>query len=124
VRRLLILLAALLLVPASPAGAQQTTTALDAAATALRSDVAIYVDTNAERASDVDIDRLRTSIQRAKSPLFVAVLPSRAAAETNGDPGALPLALGNKVRRAGTYAVVVGDRLYAASTVLDRACIV
>ncbi len=54
-RRLLILLAALLLVPASPAGAQQTTTALDAAATALRSDP-VYVDRAAERAGDVNAD--------------------------------------------------------------------
>ena len=115
-RRLLILLT-LLLLPASPAAAQVTS--LDAAASALRSDGVVYVDSAAEQAAGVDLDRLRALVRDAKSPIFVAVLPATAAAETNGDPGALPTALGNKVRRNGTYAVLVGDKFYAASTLLS-----
>lgn len=115
-RRLLLLLALLLLVPASPAAAQVTS--LDAAASALRNDVVVYVDSAAEQAARIDRDRLRALVRDAKSPIFVAILPAAAAAETNGDPGALPTALGNKVRQNGTYAVLVGDKFYAASTLL------
>ncbi len=106
----------MLLAPASPATAQVTS--LDAAASALRNDVAVYVDSAAEQAATIDRDRLRALVRDAKSPIFVAVLPAAAAGETNGDPGALPTALGNMVRRDGTYAVLVGDRFYAASTLL------
>lgn len=116
-RRLLLPLALLLLVPASPAAAQVTS--LDAAASALRNDVVVYVDSAAEQAARIDRDRLRALAREAGSPIFVAVLPAAAAAEANGDPGALPTALGNKVRRNGTYAVLVGDKLYAASTLLS-----
>ncbi|MDP1803773.1 MAG: hypothetical protein Q8K72_01265, partial [Acidimicrobiales bacterium] len=73
-RRLLLLLA-LLLLPAIPAAAQVT--ALDAAASALRNNP-VYVDGSAERARDVDADRLRSRIRSGGSPIYVAVLPASA----------------------------------------------
>ena len=111
-RRILFLLIALLLIPALPAGAQQTTTALDAAATALRNNP-VYVDDSAELAGDVNADRLRARIRTGESPIFVAVLPGSA-----GDVNQLPTQLAQRVGLRGTYAVVAGRSFRAGSSVL------
>lgn len=90
----MLLLPVLLLVPASPAAAQVT--ALDAAASALRSNP-VYVDGSAERAKDVDADRLRARIRTGGSPVFVAVLPESAIADAGGDVNRLPAVLAQRV---------------------------
>lgn len=111
----MLLLPVLLLVPASPAAAQVT--ALDAAASALRSNP-VYVDGSAERAKDVDADRLRARIRTGGSPVFVAVLPESAIADAGGDVNRLPTVLAQRVGLQGTYAVVAGRSFRAGSTVL------
>ena len=115
-RRLLILLTLLLLVPANPAAAQVTS--LDAAASALRSNP-VYVDPSAERARDVDADRLRGLIRRGDTPIYVAVLPAAAANEAGvGNAEGVAEALVQRVGLRGTYAVVVGSSFRAGSSVL------
>jgi hypothetical protein len=111
----------LLLIPAlvaavligGPAGAQVS--ALDAAASALRNNP-VYVDSGAERARDVDADRLRNRIRQGDSPIFVAVLPASAVAESGGDIDRLPAVLGRRVGLQGTYAVVAGSSFRADSS--------
>jgi hypothetical protein len=63
----------------------------------------------------VDEEVLREAVRRAGTSVFVAVLPP-------GDepPGALAVALGERVRVDGTYVVLAGDRVDAASHVLPR----
>ena len=114
-RRLLLLLTLLLLVPASPAAAQVTS--LDAAASALRNNP-VYVDGSAERARDVDADRLRSRIRTGGSPIFVAVLPESAINESGGDVNRLPTVLAQRVGLQGTYAVVAGRSFRAGSNIL------
>ena len=115
-RRLLLPLALLLLVPASPAAAQVTS--LDAAASALRNNP-VYVDGSAERARDVDADRLRARIRSGGSPIFVAVLPESAINDAGGDVNRLPTVLAQRVGLQGTYAVVAGRSFRAGSNVLS-----
>src|SRR3954468_16216434 len=97
---------------AAPAGAQVS--ALDAAASALRSNP-VYVDSSAERARDVDADRLRARIRQGDSPIFVDVLPAAAVNEAGGDVNRLPAVLAARVGLGGTYAVVAGSSFRAAS---------
>jgi len=118
VRRLSILLISTLVAVVhlgAPAGAQVT--ALDAAASALRNNP-VYVDSGAERARDVDADRLRNRIRQGGSPIFVAVLPASAVAEAGGDVNRLPTVLAQRVGLQGTYAVVSGSSFRAGSNVL------
>jgi len=105
----------LLLAFAGPANAQATV--LDAAAQALRSN-AVYVDGGAEQAKNIDADRLRAAVRRSSSPIFIAILPSSAANEAGGNPGAVPATLGRLVGLRGTYAVLVGKSFRAASNAL------
>jgi len=116
VRRLpFLLIPALILLIAGPAGAQVT--ALDAAASALKSNP-VFVDGGAERARDVDQDRIRALIRRGDTPVFVAVLPASAVSEAGGDVNRLPAALAERVGLRGTYAVVAGSSFRAGSNVL------
>ena len=113
-RRLWIALVPLLLVlVAGPAGAQVS--ALDAAASALRS-TPVYVDDAAERARDVDVDRLRALIRRGDRPIFIAILPASAANDAGGSVNEVPAALARKVGLRGTYGVVTGTSFRAGST--------
>ncbi len=114
-RRLVILLTLLLLLPVGPAAAQVTS--LDAAASALRSNP-VYIDSSAERAGDVDADRLRSRIRSGGSPIFVAVLPESAINDAGGDVNRLPTVLAQRVGLQGTYAVVAGRSFRAGSNVL------
>src|SRR5215213_1173667 len=99
---MLLLLISLLVIPAVPAGAQQTTTDLDAAATALRNNP-VYVDGAGPLGREVDADRLRARIRTGDSPIFVAVLP-----DIGGDVNQLPTQMAQRVGLRGTYAVVSG----------------
>ena len=108
-------LVALFLLVAGPAAAQ--TGVLDRAAAGLRSDP-VFVDPGAERADDVDADRLRGRIRDANAPIFVAVLPAAAADEVGGDVNRLPQELGTRSGVAGTYGVVAGNSFRAGSNTL------
>ncbi len=118
-RRLWIAITPVLLLSlfAVPANAQVT--AVDAAANALRNNP-VYVDSAAERASDVDIERLRGRIRQGDTAVFVAVLPAAAVGEAGGDVNRLPTVLAQRVGLRGTYAVVAGSSFRAGSNVLPQ----
>jgi hypothetical protein len=87
---------------AVPAGAQS----VNAAANALKGDP-VYVDPDAELASQVDADALRARIKSAgAAPLLIAVLPQ--SAQVNS-AGRTLIALRQAVGRKGTYALAVGN---------------
>ena len=117
-RRALLLAATLLLAvhTAGPAAAQAGGV-LDRAVVGLRSSP-VYVDPAAEKARDVDVNRLRRRVSSAGTPIFVAVLPAAAAEESGGDAGRVATELGRRLRSNGTYAVVTGTSLSAASSIL------
>lgn len=107
-------LVALTAVPA----AAQSGDVLARAVAGLRSNP-VYVDSAAENARDVDVNRLRRRISGASGPIFVAVLPAAATEEAGGDANQVATELGRGLRRNGTYAAMAGDRFSAASSTLD-----
>ena len=112
---LLLVLAAIL-----PSAATAGGSAVDRAADELRSDP-VYVHPDAERSLDADQEQaLEDRIADGDAgPVYVAVLPADASAETGGSAGGLVQALYEALDRPGTYAVVAGDSFRAGSTVLD-----
>ena len=114
-RRLLLFSIPILIALAAPASAQ--TDPLDAAASALRNNP-VYVDSSAERAREVDAERLRSRIRNGDAPIFVAVLPASAVNAAGGDVNRLPSVLAERVGLQGTYAVVAGSSFRAASNAL------
>jgi hypothetical protein len=104
------------LATAPSVAAQQTTTRLDKAAEALRSDP-VYVDPDAERAlSDAEADDLREAIRREDAgPLYVAILPGAAVDEAGGDAEAALREIAVAVDRPGTYGAVIGDSFRAGA---------
>ncbi len=89
---------------------------VDRAAQALKSDP-VYVDEGAEaRIGTGEADGLRERIRNGDQPVFIAILPEATSAEVGGDAGQVALALGRATGRQGTYAVLVGRSLWAAST--------
>ncbi|MDQ3866442.1 MAG: hypothetical protein M3304_06390, partial [Actinomycetota bacterium] len=93
---------------------------IDRAVTALREDE-VYVDPAAERRiSNEDAERIRERIDSSSAgPVYVAILPATAASEAGGSAEEAAVELIRALRRDGTYAVVVGNRLRATSTVID-----
>jgi len=66
-----------------------------------------------------EVTDIRNRLESATTPVFVAVLPAKAASEApGGDPRKLPAALHEATKRDGTYAVATGTSLYAGSTVI------
>lgn len=104
--------AVLLILVAGAAGAQVS--ALDAAASALRG-TPVYIDTAAERATDVDVNRLLGKIRQSDHPIFVAVLPGSVVNDAGGNVNNLPAVLGRRAGLQGTYAVVAGTSFRADS---------
>jgi len=90
-------------------------TSIDSVASALRSNP-VYNDPAAENAlTSGQAADLRSQITATGVPIYIAVLPESAAAETGG-PDALLSDLRNAVGRAGVYAVIAGDSFRAGST--------
>ena len=89
------------------------------AARALPSDN-VYTDPDAERGLNSSEERrLQSAIAAADGgPVYVAVVPAAALGEAGGNVGALARQIGTSVRRPGTYVVVAGDQIGAASSVL------
>ena len=111
-----IAIVALVAVGGMAAGAPSVVT--DDVAQALQSDP-VYVDPDAERAlSAEEVDEVRAAIRSANTPIYIAVLPAAAADAAGGDPAEVASQLAAAVGRAGTYAVVVGDRFRAGSSEL------
>jgi hypothetical protein len=104
---------------AVPAGEARAGTQVDAAVEALRS-APIYNAPKAELGlSSADQSRVARAIaQDEPGPLYIAVLPDSARAETGGDTTELVRELGTGLRRPGTYVVLAGRQLGAASTLL------
>jgi hypothetical protein len=108
---------ALTLAPAAAASSSY----VDQAATALRSDP-VYVHPDATPTiSEADADRLRERVATSGAgPAYIAVVPAAARNEAGGDAADWVRSLAETLDRRGTYAAVVGGQLRAASTVLDR----
>jgi hypothetical protein len=89
------------------------------AARALPSDN-VYTAPDAERGLNGSEERrLQRAIAAADGgPVYVAVVPAAAVGEAGGKVGALARQIGTSVRRPGTYVVVAGDQIGAASSVL------
>ncbi len=82
----------------------------DDAVTALRDDP-VFVDPDAEAALPAgDVADLRRRVEEAGTPIFVAVLPQSA-----GEPRGVLQEVREGLGADGTYVVVVGDQLWAAS---------
>ncbi len=90
---------------------------VDRAAAALAGDP-VYVDPAAEAAIDEQgADRLRDRIaDTGAGPTYIAVLPEEAANEAGGDPEGVARLVVAALRRPGTYAVVIGERVSAGNT--------
>jgi hypothetical protein len=112
----------LLALAALPAGVARAGAQVDAAVHALESGP-VFSAPNAQLAlSDVDRARVERAISRDQSgPIYIAVLPDSARAETGGDTNEIVLEIGTQLRRPGTYVVIAGHQLRAASTLLARA---
>jgi hypothetical protein len=89
---------------------------VDRAAAALRSDP-VYIDPKAQfKPQAVEERELRARIRSSRGgAIYVAILPGQAAAEAGGDADAVVRLLRERLGRPGTYAVVVGAELRAAS---------
>jgi hypothetical protein len=97
------------------AGPAQARTSIDSVASALRSNP-VYNDPAAENAlTSGQAADLRTQIAATGVPIYIAVLPASAAAETGG-PDALLRDLRNAVGRSGVYALIAGNAFRAAAT--------
>jgi hypothetical protein len=114
-RLLAVLVVALVLAPAAAAGF------LDRAATALRSDP-VYVDPSMRKLVGPAAERkLEREIPKADAgPVYIVVLPERAAREAGGDPTEAIRAIADELHRRGTYAGLIGNHFRAASNVLPR----
>jgi hypothetical protein len=109
----LLLGAVLLLAAAGTAAAQG---GVDAAVGALKNDP-VYVDPDAELASQVDADALRARIKSAgAAPMFIAVLPADA---SSGSAGRTLIAMRQDVGQDGTYALALGDEFRTLSDDFD-----
>jgi hypothetical protein len=98
------------------AGVLVATAPADDAATALRDDP-VYVGPEAEATVPAgDEAELRAQVERAGTPIFVAVLPHAA-----GEAEDVLQDVHDAVGVPGTYVVVAGDRLAAASDLLRTA---
>ncbi|HZB33411.1 MAG TPA: hypothetical protein VE465_24850 [Streptosporangiaceae bacterium] len=73
-----------------------------------------YIDSGAQYLqADAAQDQLRSQLERSKSPVFVAVLPAGTSLS--------PVQVYRLAKRDGTYAVLTGGKLRAASTTLSTA---
>ncbi|MBM3687627.1 MAG: hypothetical protein FJW85_11580, partial [Actinobacteria bacterium] len=96
-------------------GPAQARTSIDSVASALRSNP-VYNDPAAENAlTSGQAADLRAQIEATGIPIYIAVLPASAAADTGG-PDALLRDLRNAVGRSGVYAVIAGNAFRAGST--------
>jgi hypothetical protein len=114
--RLTILIALLAVLLAAPLAAAQSGV-LGEAATALQSD-SVYVHPDANPSlTQAEVAALRARItERDAGPMYIAVLPERAASEAGGSVGQALTQLGSGVGRPGTYVLVAGRTFRAGST--------
>jgi cobalamin biosynthesis Mg chelatase CobN len=73
-----------------------------------------YIDSSAQYLqADTAQDQLRSQLERSKSPVFVAVIPAGTSLS--------PVQVYRLAKRKGTYAVLTGGKLRAASNTLSAA---
>ncbi len=104
-------LAGFVLLGAAPATA--ATTPADVAAS-LRSNP-VFVEGDAEAATEVDADKVRSQVSASPRTIYVAVLPGRAATAL-GSARAVAIAVAREVTGPAVVVALVGDELTAAST--------
>ena len=114
--RSLLILALLAALAAAPAARAQEGV-LEQAASALEQDL-VFVHPDADPGlTPAEADALRERItERDAGPMYIAVLPARAASEAGGSVDAALSELQSEVGRRGTYAIVAGRRFRAGST--------
>lgn len=116
---MLIFAAIYLLGPAAEAQAQQVgvDSAIEAAAEALQRDP-VYVDPAADPGlSASEAEQLRRRIAAAGAgPIYVAILSESARSQAGGSTSEAVRMIGQAMQRRGTYVVVIGRELRAAST--------
>jgi hypothetical protein len=119
--RPVLLLVVLVVLAGVLAGVARAGAQVDATVQALRS-APLYSAPKAELGlSSADQSRVERAIaQDEPGPMYIAVLPDRARAETGGDTTELVRAIGTSLRRPGTYVVLAGRQLRAGSTLLPR----
>jgi hypothetical protein len=115
--RLTVLIALLAALLAAPVALAQGGGLIEEAATALQRD-SVYVHPDANPGlTQAEADSLRSRItERDAGPMYIAVLPQRAASEAGGSVGQALTQLGNGVGRSGTYVLVAGRTFRAGST--------
>jgi hypothetical protein len=113
----LVSLALTALVPTTGQAQTDAGTFAQEAGAALQEDP-LFVHPDVESALPAEeAERLRQRILEADAgPIYIAVLPERAALEAGGDVDLLLASIGRAVGREGTYAAVVGDELRAGAT--------
>ncbi|HYY78368.1 MAG TPA: hypothetical protein VFD04_04175 [Actinomycetes bacterium] len=112
-----VLAAVVLLWPlAQPAAAGRW---VDQTASRLRDDP-VYVAAGTGGIDRAATARLRARAAAAVTPVYLAVLPSRALAEAAGDPDRLAASVAAATGFAGTYLVVAGGRPGAGSSTLPK----
>ena len=114
--RSLLILALLAALAAAPAARAQEGV-LEQAASALEQDL-VFVHPDADPGlTPAEANALRDRItERDAGPMYIAVLPARAASEAGGSVDAALSELQSEVGRRGTYAIVAGRRFRAGST--------
>jgi hypothetical protein len=110
--RLLVLLP-VLAAPLLLATAAQAETKPADVAQALRSDP-VFVEADAEHAGDVDAAKVRSQIRASSHPIFVAVLPKRAA-DNLGSAQTVALRIAQLMPRSSVLVALVGDELVAVA---------
>jgi hypothetical protein len=103
---------ALAVLTAAPAAADAASVAA-----ALR-DSPVFVDPDAPVKADANA--LAEQVKSAGTPIYIAVLPDSARAETNGNTDALGQKIVTELKEPGTYLITSGTRWTAASNTLNR----
>jgi hypothetical protein len=118
--RVLLVLVGLVLCLAGLAGPASAGPWVDRTTGNLRDDP-LYVSPAARPTLSLpDQERVRSRLALVGTPIFVAVLPSQALAEADGDAGRLAALVGASVGRPGTYLVVAGGEEGAGSSTLAK----
>jgi hypothetical protein len=110
--RLLALLP-VLAIPLLLATSAQAETKPSDVAQALRTDP-VFVESDAEAANDVEADKVRAQIREGSRPIYVAVLPQRAATAL-GSASNVALAVSRQLGRGTILIALVGEQLVAVA---------
>ncbi|CNF38135.1 Uncharacterised protein [Mycobacterium tuberculosis] len=97
-------------IAAAPAGID-----LESVVTSLTENGGLYIDPGVKDLSDTQLDKLRTPLESANLPVYIAVFPAGTIPDRATAFNQLIVDIHDQVKRKGTYAVVVGGKLRAYS---------